>query len=162
MRKCSICNEKHYAKGLCRSHYHKNHHRINSKRISEYRKKYNKANKEKVNRQKRKYYINNKKSFKKYQKEHPEVWLKASIKQLSKLGKYFNLNSNQYMYALQSWSNTIKKLDNRMCKNCDSKDNLNAHHIMPKSEYPELSLDLDNGITLCENCHGKKHGFEIY
>ena len=100
--------------------------------------------------------------IKKYSKEHPEVGLKGWIKYLKKLGKYFDMTSGEYNSALICWSRSIKKLDNYMCKNCSSKKNLNAHHIMPKIDFPELSLNLDNGITLCEDCHSEMHGFDIY
>ena len=32
-----------------------------------------------------------------------------------------------------------------------------AHHIKPKSLYPELKLKLSNGETLCCNCHAEHH-----
>jgi 5-methylcytosine-specific restriction endonuclease McrA len=38
-----------------------------------------------------------------------------------------------------------------MCgdKNCC----LHGHHILPKRDYPELVYEVDNGITLCKECH---------
>jgi len=49
---------------------------------------------------------------------------------------------------------------------------LNAHHIMPYCDYPDLRLNLDNLITLCYDCHREKHkgsgdagrnrGFEVH
>lgn len=56
----------------------------------------------------------------------------------------------------------LSKIDNFMCKNCSSTENLNSHHIQPKAEFPELSLDLNNGITLCLDCHSEIHGYRIY
>ena len=30
---------------------------------------------------------------------------------------------------------------------------LQAHHVRPKSLYPDLAYDLDNGVMLCVGCH---------
>ena len=75
-------------------------------------------------------------------------------KYLEKLGSTFGMTDSQYRRALDLWSIKIRKLDNNMCKNCDSTENLSVHHIQPKKDFPELSLDLDNGVTLCGDCHG--------
>ena len=32
-----------------------------------------------------------------------------------------------------------------------------VHHIIPRSERPDLELDLDNLISLCPDCHEKRH-----
>ena len=32
-----------------------------------------------------------------------------------------------------------------------------VHHILPRKDYPELELDLDNVISLCDACHNKRH-----
>jgi len=48
---------------------------------------------------------------------------------------------------------------NPACAVCGSTKNLEAHHIIPYNVSPELELELDNLITLCEskrygvNCH---------
>lgn len=76
------------------------------------------------------------------------------------------------------WRQTIFIRDNFTCKECGNKQsgNLNAHHKKPFSillkeaqEYlPLMDIyeavmtytpiwDLDNGITLCKDCHEKKH-----
>ena len=43
------------------------------------------------------------------------------------------------------------------CAVCGGREHLNVHHIRPFHLYPELELDPDNLITLCEgstcNCH---------
>lgn len=138
----------------------------NKLKIKEYRKKYNQINKERMANQRREYYIKNKHVMNaysiEYYKKYPERRLSGIKRHFEKYGKTFNMNSNEFQYALQSWSKTIKKLDNYMCKNCSSKENLHSHHIKPKILFPELALDLDNGVTLCKPCHEKIHGYITY
>jgi len=55
------------------------------------------------------------------------------------------------------WRNEVFKRDNYTCVECGVKGNINAHHIKEWHQYPELRFDLDNGITLCVECHVKKH-----
>lgn len=56
------------------------------------------------------------------------------------------------------WAALVKELDNNICQICaaSSKD-MQAHHIIPVVVNGLLSLDLDNGITLCKNCHKTIH-----
>ena len=56
------------------------------------------------------------------------------------------------------WSKIIKSLDDNKCAICNSTTKLNSHHIKERHEYPELSDVLENGITLCYNCHYAIHG----
>lgn len=111
-------------------------------------------------------YINSpkgKESQKKYKKEHPEILLKANKNLLDKLGKIFDMNRVEYNFALISWSKTVKNRDNHECQICGSKENIQAHHILHKMKYPELSLNINNGITLCEKpCHYEVHGKQEY
>ena len=34
---------------------------------------------------------------------------------------------------------------------------LNAHHIKSVANYPKLIYDINNGVTLCLNCHQLEH-----
>lgn len=60
---------------------------------------------------------------------------------------------------LRRWSRRVKERDNYECKDCGSEDEVVffAHHIERKSESPEKALGLDNGVTLCANCHAERH-----
>ena len=132
---CNIdgCDRKYKAKGMCNKHYSNNLRQKN-------REKYNKWERN-------------------WAKNNPEKKLYSNLKYLQKISESFDMTSSEYQYTLMFWSKSIKKLDNSKCKNCSSKNNLHAHHIMPKALFPKLSLDLDNGITLCMKCHSKIHSW---
>jgi len=53
------------------------------------------------------------------------------------------------------WRNSIFEKDKYTCQCCgDNKGgNLEAHHIENFSEREDLRFDVDNGITLCNECH---------
>jgi len=60
------------------------------------------------------------------------------------------------------WKRFRKNIINRdgaACQRCLIKyniinsDNLQVHHIKPRSEYPELTFEPENCITLCKTCN---------
>ena len=59
-------------------------------------------------------------------------------------------------YKHLKWAKAVVSRD-KVCQECKSKTDLQAHHIMLRSEYPELQYDVDNGLTLCIYCHADKH-----
>lgn len=69
------------------------------------------------------------------------------------------------LHEYQTWRKSIFERDDYQCKNCLIRGAyLEAHHIKKFSEHPELRFDLNNGITLCKQCHkqvrGKEQKFE--
>ena len=54
------------------------------------------------------------------------------------------------------WAKEVKERDNYKCQICGSQENLHAHHIEAHAVTYD-SFDLDNGITLCINCHYDVH-----
>jgi len=62
-----------------------------------------------------------------------------------------NPNDKQWKYA-------VYKRDDFKCKmlNEDCNGRLEAHHILPWRDYPELRTEINNGITLCKYHHPRK------
>lgn len=56
------------------------------------------------------------------------------------------------------WRKEVFIRDEYTCQNCKMVGGeLNAHHIKPFSDFPELRYDVNNGITLCKKCHKEIH-----
>ena len=53
------------------------------------------------------------------------------------------------------WRNAVLKRDKYTCVWCGAKENLHVDHIAPFALYPELRTSVDNGRTLCVECHRK-------
>ncbi len=61
-------------------------------------------------------------------------------------------------YQLRRFSVLIRVRDNYTCYLCGKKCKkylAHAHHVYPKSVYKEKAYSLNNGITLCGECHLK-------
>jgi hypothetical protein len=66
-------------------------------------------------------------------------------------------NSKEY----RLWRKAVYERDNYTCIWCGARSStgkkvvLNADHIKPFAFYPELRFAIDNGRTLCKECHEK-------
>lgn len=60
----------------------------------------------------------------------------------------------------RDWRQKVFIRDNFTCQSCSKRGGyLEAHHIKSKSEFPELIHDIDNGQTLCKECHKKTDNY---
>jgi len=57
------------------------------------------------------------------------------------------------------WKDAVLKRDNYKCIWCGYNQHLEADHIKSFSEYPELRFAIDNGRTLCKECHKKTDNY---
>lgn len=57
------------------------------------------------------------------------------------------------------WRYDVFLRDSFTCRDCGDHrgGNLHAHHIKPFATHPELRMVVDNGLTLCRDCHRKAH-----
>ena len=68
-----------------------------------------------------------------------------------------NFIGNIKRYKL--WRKEVFQRDYYTCLICGEKGGeLNAHHIKSFKDFPELRFEVDNGVTLCLECHYLKHG----
>ncbi len=106
---------------------------------------------------------------------NPDVVAKRSAT-LVKNGTFAGENSNNWKGGvtpetikirnskeISEWRSTVFLRDSHTCQKCSAKSGkgvsvyLHAHHVKSFSEFPELRLDVKNGLTLCRDCHYKEH-----
>lgn len=73
-----------------------------------------------------------------------------------KYKRYIHL-TNTYEY--REWRSNVFQRDNWTCQTCGMRSKagepiyLEAHHIKSWAKYPKLRYEINNGITLCRECH---------
>lgn len=140
----------------------------NKENAAAYQRKWRAANKDKAVAAEKKYRAANKDKAKEYRavnKERREAynkkWKAANGDKVLKANKRYYLklnlaNAKISRRTLSAWAAQVKERT-PFCEWCYSEDNLEAHHILPKSKYPQFALDINNGRTMCENCHMNCH-----
>lgn len=82
----------------------------------------------------------------KFQKRenHPQ-WKPDKTEEERILGRHYP--------AYAEWRVAVYKRDGYTCQCCGSKKSIHAHHLFAYSTYREYRTALNNGITLCKECH---------
>ena len=70
-------------------------------------------------------------------------------------------NKNKVLRAslrFKLWRESVFERDKWTCQDCWKIGNeLHPHHIKSFADYPKLRFATDNGVTLCKECHKKRH-----
>jgi hypothetical protein len=68
-------------------------------------------------------------------------------------------NKKRKSIEYRQWREKVFKRDNYTCQCCKDKKkyDLQAHHLDDWANHIESRYDVDNGITLCKDCHNKFH-----
>jgi 5-methylcytosine-specific restriction endonuclease McrA len=86
-------------------------------------------------------------------------WLTNERNHFWKGGVYQNhkREKDRFMHTLayKNWRRSVLERDGNQCTQCGSTDKLHAHHLQAYREYKDLALDINNGCTLCLQCHKK-------
>lgn len=106
--------------------------------------------------------VNRKPNLGKHWKHTQEYKDKLSLARTGSKNPMFISGDSKYRKEnrkIKYWRISVFERDNYTCKMCNKRGcvNLNAHHIIPYSLCVEKRLDINNGITLCIDCHKKVH-----
>lgn len=73
-------------------------------------------------------------------------------------GKRSERQGEMRRYAYHQWRKKVFERDNYTCQRCFARGGrLNAHHIEPWASNPEKRYSIENGVTLCYECHKIVH-----
>jgi len=76
-------------------------------------------------------------------------------------GKSKHYKTGYYSFEYKEWRKAIFERDNWTCQECiKNKCYVTAHHIKSFANYPKLRFNLNNGVTLCEECHKKTDNYK--
>ncbi len=81
--------------------------------------------------------------------------IKTRIKMSIAQGGDGKIEEHCYL-GIKRWTRLVKERDGE-CVHCHSKENLEAHHLLRKSKFPQFATELWNGLTLCSPCHKITH-----
>lgn len=76
-------------------------------------------------------------------------------------GKSLKRDRLRLQPQVRVWRCHVFERDGFACRLCGTTGYLHAHHIKEWATHPDLRFDVDNGLTLCVDCHSEVHGRRI-
>jgi hypothetical protein len=89
------------------------------------------------------------------------AWLILQRDHLWKVGAYGVGQDERHSARYRRWRKVVLTRDRHTCQKCGKGSRgvrLHVHHRQPFAIYPQLRYSVDNGVTLCVECHGDAHG----
>jgi len=75
---------------------------------------------------------------------------------LSTGGEKWYIDAEYQIFREEVLKRQMYQFGFNFCELCESQTNLHIHHEKPQKTHPHMSLDPDNGVILCKDCHIKK------
>ena len=80
------------------------------------------------------------------------------VKHYDKIGRKNDLRPRQgNTWEYTDWRNKVFQRDNWTCQTCRNRGYVQSHHIKEWSKFPEDRFNVNNGVTLCIECHKLVH-----
>lgn len=64
---------------------------------------------------------------------------------------------NSFRSRVQTWAKRVKEKDAFTCQVCGSKEKPVAHHLNSYASAKDKRYDIENGVTMCRDCHTDFH-----
>lgn len=91
--------------------------------------------------------------------EHLKTLEKGENSHFWKGGKTKESKLRRTCVEYKNWRLAVFTRDGFKCTECGSRKRLEAHHIKEQSRYPELIYSVENGLSLCHECHKKTDNY---
>ena len=59
------------------------------------------------------------------------------------------------------WKKAVLERDNHTCRDCGTTEKLDTHHIQSILNYPQGVFEVNNGLTLCGDCHDRHTFWQV-